>query len=115
HIQPPLPYHISTPPPPPPHTYTLSLHDALPILAKYHETPGEIAAAIEHGNSTLSRAIFRGFRESVEAQYGPDIRKSCYKGHIDRSEEHTSELRSRVELVCSLLLEKKKSNTIHKE
>jgi len=52
-------------------------------VAKYHETPGEIAAAIEHGNSTLSRAIFRDFRESVEAQYGPDIRKSCYKGHID--------------------------------
>ena len=52
-------------------------------VAKYHETPGEIAAAIEHGNSTLSRAISRDFRESVEAQYGPDIRKSSYKGHID--------------------------------
>ena len=27
--------------------------------------------------------FFRDFRESVEAQYGPDIRKSRYKGHID--------------------------------
>src|SRR5437773_4187661 len=56
-------------------------------VAKYHETPGEIAAAIEHGNSTLFRAIFRDFRESVEAQYGPDIRKSHYKGHIDALNE----------------------------
>src|SRR6266536_4884178 len=30
-----------------------------------------------------------------------------------RSEEHTSELQSRVELVCRLLLEKKKTNTKH--
>src|SRR5438105_5367301 len=29
---------------------------------------------------------------------------------IDRSEEHTSELQSRVDLVCRLLLEKKKNN-----
>src|SRR5687768_18110668 len=30
----------------------------------------------------------------------------------DRSEEHTSELQSRLHLVCRLLLEKKKQNTI---
>src|SRR6266536_347652 len=30
---------------------------------------------------------------------------------IERSEEHTSELQSRVELVCGLLLEKKKSKS----
>src|SRR5438105_5551094 len=30
-----------------------------------------------------------------------------------RSEEHTSELQSRVDLVCRLLLEKKKKNTNH--
>src|SRR2546429_4422775 len=30
----------------------------------------------------------------------------------DRSEEHTSELQSRLHLVCRLLLEKKKKNTI---
>src|SRR3712207_7390758 len=29
-------------------------------------------------------------------------------GHVDRSEEHTSELQSRQYLVCRLLLEKKK-------
>src|SRR2546429_7271126 len=33
---------------------------------------------------------------------------------VVRSEEHTSELQSRLHLVCRLLLEKKKRNTIHK-
>src|SRR2546428_7741709 len=32
---------------------------------------------------------------------------------VDRSEEHTSELQSRSDLVCRLLLEKKKKNTRH--
>src|SRR2546429_9567447 len=31
----------------------------------------------------------------------------------DRSEEHTSELQSRLHLVCRLLLEKKKKNPLH--
>src|SRR5437868_10002515 len=33
--------------------------------------------------------------------------------HDDRSEEHTSELQSRFDLVCRLLLEKKKQKTPH--
>src|SRR2546422_3812728 len=32
-------------------------------------------------------------------------------GDVDRSEEHTSELQSRLHLVCRLLLEKKKNRT----
>src|SRR2546422_2484576 len=37
-------------------------------------------------------------------------------GHLEptRSEEHTSELQSRLHLVCRLLLEKKKRECIHK-
>ena len=36
----------------------------------------------------------------------------CYRrfGHSERAEEHTSELQSRTNLVCRLLLEKKKNN-----
>src|SRR2546422_1818102 len=34
-------------------------------------------------------------------------------GPDDRSEEHTSELQSRLHLVCRLLLEKKKNNNKH--
>src|SRR5207249_10272150 len=64
--------------------YTLSLHDALPIcglplLGALSEAP-EIAA-----------------REGVDHLYV-----------ALRSEEHTSELQSRFDLVCRLLLEKKK-------
>src|SRR5437868_11391302 len=38
----------------------------------------------------------------------------CSKGKI-RSEEHTSELQSRFDLVCRLLLEKKKKKKINKK
>src|SRR2546422_8345816 len=34
----------------------------------------------------------------------------CESAHARRSEEHTSELQSRLHLVCRLLLEKKKSS-----
>src|SRR2546422_4932378 len=40
------------------------------------------------------------------AQLQPAVRDHVYKLH--RSEEHTSELQSRLHLVCRLLLEKKK-------
>src|SRR5438874_8069010 len=60
--------------------YTLSLHDALPI---YEEHAARAAAS------------------TSAALAGP----TCHKR---RSEEHTSELQSRRDLVCRLLLEKKK-------
>src|SRR2546429_5842361 len=63
--------------------YTLSLHDALPVYA---------CAA------PPSTSCWR-FPASAAAWPGA------------RSEEHTSELQSRLHLVCRLLLEKKKSNT----
>src|SRR5260221_2553401 len=67
--------------------YTLSLHDALPILARApgnrHPVPGARGAA-------------RG-RRARHAR--------------ERSEEHTSELQSHSDLVCRLLLEKKKKSS----
>src|SRR5205809_3429770 len=41
------------------------------------------------------------------------VTKEPLLGSMDRSEEHTSELQSRLHLVCRLLLEKKKKNTVH--
>src|SRR5205823_14589773 len=38
--------------------------------------------------------------------------QNCERGESCRSEEHTSELQSLAYLVCRLLLEKKKNNTI---
>src|SRR5438034_10035621 len=71
--------------------YTLSLHDALPI--------------------------WRHLRDRVDAVRGADPRRhSLARRHRRdgvasermRSEEHTSELQSHSDLVCRLLLEKKK-------
>src|SRR5690606_41676213 len=73
--------------------YTLSLHDALPIYL-----PG----------AGLSRSALDARRASgleVEARVAP--RETDL-----RSEEHTSELQSRENLVCRLLLEKKKNKNI---
>src|SRR5438874_6256366 len=66
--------------------YTLSLHDALPDLARNpHDQPG---------NARQHRCRC-GIGQPVPLQEA-------------RSEEHTSELQSRRDLVCRLLLEKKK-------
>src|SRR6266536_967944 len=53
--------------------------------------------------TTLFRSLPRG-----PSGRGCPPARSCTPGR--RSEEHTSELQSRVELVCRLLLEKKKTN-----
>src|SRR2546422_6724328 len=57
-------------------------------------------AARSSGDQAASRTLIRGV-ESVEARWLQS-----------RSEEHTSELQSRLHLVCRLLLEKKKNNTL---
>src|SRR5438477_8046887 len=64
--------------------YTLSLHDALPISDRAANQPAGPAR------------ILPWFE----------------RDNRDRSEEHTSELQSHVNLVCRLLLEKKKINLL---
>src|SRR5256885_13068941 len=65
--------------------YTLSLHDALPILP-------ELGPRLFHGTLRLGRER---------------------RSNVERSEEHTSELQSPCNLVCRLLLEKKKKRLPH--
>src|SRR2546428_7350360 len=48
---------------------------------------------------------------SIKARYR--IHLHALSSGRDRSEEHTSELQSRSDLVCRLLLEKKKRNELH--
>src|SRR5688572_31229563 len=57
-------------------------------------------------------------REELELQRAPAARVTCLldrtglgEAHDARSEEHTSELQSQSNLVCRLLLEKKKEKT----
>src|SRR2546421_1109940 len=47
----------------------------------------------------------------ITAQVGSQVSGTIAKLNVDRSEEHTSELQSRSDLVCRLLLEKKKKTT----
>src|SRR5687768_18250474 len=79
--------------------YTLSLHDALPIWrgagAVMWIRPGPAARGSANASSRSGGTNTSGSGSSL---YGPE-----------RSEEHTSELQSRLHLVCRLLLEKKKS------
>src|SRR2546430_13371421 len=83
--------------------YTLSLHDALPISDGMHmaiEVPDGAPHEIELGYfppGLASGASLSAARLAPEARPGGK-----------RSEEHTSELQSQSNLVCRLLLEKKK-------
>src|SRR2546422_4426885 len=57
--------------------------------------------------------LFRSLRERRARRRGPGVGRAVrilLVNWNDRSEEHTSELQSRLHLVCRLLLEKKKKN-----
>src|SRR5438105_15026234 len=78
--------------------YTLSLHDALPISkaplfrpSNHSQFPQNFTSKATPSSRLLPRSISIGATTPAS-----------------RSEEHTSELQSRVDLVCRLLLEKKK-------
>src|SRR5256885_9139560 len=74
--------------------YTLSLHDALPICARWR-TGGWLFVERSHRATERGTAVLRYTALSLLVAAG-------------RSEEHTSELQSPCNLVCRLLLEKKK-------
>src|SRR5688572_30873021 len=85
--------------------YTLSLHDALPIWPSQLGVPRR-------------DAVHRRGAEGLECR-ADDVRALPPRAHQSRrrrgvlrgrSEEHTSELQSQSNLVCRLLLEKKKKN-----
>src|SRR2546426_12123891 len=75
--------------------YTLSLHDALPISLDVH---GDLFREVPAGDG--------GGHLGDVAHLGGQV-----AGH-GRSEEHTSELQSPCNIVCRLLLEKKKQRSI---
>src|SRR5699024_12103641 len=91
----------------PTHLYTLSLHDALPISTN----PGEKGRKFHFvfaacNTSSVSISSFSKISESsfINAIL---ISRCVFSIIFARSEEHTSELQSRFDLVCRLLLEKK--------
>src|SRR5207249_9119077 len=92
--------------------YTLSLHDALPIcdsdVLLHARAPWPAAASHQP-------AFGRGRICGVLLPHAAALLASGWRvcaGRLVRSEEHTSELQSRFDLVCRLLLEKKKKKRI---
>src|SRR5207249_6286022 len=92
--------------PSPTDIYTLSLHDALPIL------PPECKLAAVPGEASRARAAEprHPCEDATGRSRGADAELGGRATDTARSEEHTSELQSRFDLVCRLLLEKKKKN-----
>src|SRR3712207_7111097 len=87
--------------------YTLSLHDALPILlAKRTRLYSALARSTECLDVCVEGLRELGFR--VPRKPGIPAVAAYLAWAWIRSEEHTSELQSRQYLVCRLLLEKKK-------
>src|SRR5690606_41833275 len=94
-----------------PAIYTLSLHDALPISRQFPSdffgSQHRITRA--YARCALPENIHRGnavVTLKTRGSKNPATRGKRRERH--RSEEHTSELQSRENLVCRLLLEKKK-------
>src|SRR5688572_32451583 len=89
--------------------YTLSLHDALPICFRggFLRLPHDLRVA----------GHLEALRDPLEVALAPDVGEADRQDAHEhrrlaegqgRSEEHTSELQSQSNLVCRLLLEKKK-------
>src|SRR5206468_11705003 len=101
--------------PSPSEIYTLSLHDALPIFAntlfeKGAELHTALVLAAKFHDLGKKRAVWqRSIGNQLPKNPKPDewLAKSGGKMKpreiTDRSEEHTSELQSRSDLVCRLL------------
>src|SRR5690606_41163105 len=89
--------------------YTLSLHDALPIFLFVHSK--RIAHKQIRGYILFHNMPNIGDNSLMTKQFAShgDLEDKVVSFEkLSRSEEHTSELQSRENLVCRLLLEKKK-------
>src|SRR5438105_8581412 len=94
--------------------YTLSLHDALPI---YIDNFQSFARAFTEASKQAGKPRQQLVPYFIASHPGSDLhamidlalflKRNGYRP--DRSEEHTSELQSRVDLVCRPLLERKKT------
>src|SRR5688572_32418937 len=100
--------------PRPTQIYTLSLHDALPIsgtvLGEFALADGSAlrVGTVEWLTPQGRRIWHEGIVPDVVVERADDVRPVVPDDV--RSEEHTSELQSQSNLVCRLLLEKKKKS-----
>src|SRR5690606_40888299 len=94
---------------------TVSLHDALPIFTEqeqpiYSDQSFVLASATFFKQDFYTARYIYGFGRTEDVAYGHNISLTAgwarNRGIARRSEEHTSELQSRENLVCRLLHEK---------
>src|SRR5690606_41419828 len=99
---------------PTPHVYTLSLHDALPIFATPRDVSAKECAPFSPPDAMLLPRRTAGQRchalpvptghrcerNSTNGIRGTESSRDCAGPRSERSEEHTSELQSRENLVC---------------
>src|SRR5690606_40878308 len=99
----------------PSHLYPLSLHDALPICLISSKVQDTMRAIRTFAILGIAALYLAGCQQEQAAQPAPPppevtvtqpVRKQIVQWDRYRSEEHTSELQSRENLVCRLLLEK---------
>src|SRR2546430_5425545 len=89
--------------------YTLSLHDALPIWnCAATEPVGGAAASI----AAITERVSASGCASPGVTMNDAGTNCASRARSARSEEHTSELQSQSNLVCRLLLEKKKNTGV---
>src|SRR2546422_6810588 len=88
-----------------------TLFRSRPRVALAPDQPTEALLELERrvGNEVVGEAVQAARLESLEPRRGERLARHAERQlREDRSEEHTSELQSRLHLVCRLLLEKKK-------
>src|SRR5260370_1661467 len=76
-----------------------------------HQTHARFLGSFKFPSSVLRRVVLRLWSVPAVGEQGPFLQavEGCASSRT-RSEEHTSELQSHLNLVCRLLLEKKKSS-----
>src|SRR5690606_39714122 len=89
--------------------FTLSLHDALPIYIISVDGGVVLNGYISDSAYTFSVGAVSAEVEQLLRVTKESLDKGVEQAVVGRSEEHTSELQSRENLVCRLLLEKKKT------
>src|SRR5207249_12216693 len=90
------------------HNHTLSLHDDLPISEEFCRAPHTAATCFAtHREARWASHLLEARKFASHWRAQNQQRRRPRPANL-RSEEHTSELQSRSDLVCRLLLEKKK-------
>src|SRR5690349_22134858 len=91
----------------------LPLHSVMMLwrnVSSLAATTGSIVEVI--GSRSLTSTSAQGNWKRISSAPGTSRDSKPAEQAVSRSEEHTSELQSRRDLVCRLLLEKKKKNKI---